>query len=264
MSIAATFDDAPPEANEHVRTVVGGVVLVLAAWNLLGWLVGIGWDKPVAYMLAAMTLGFELLAFNASVQMRRAHAKALPRAQFIWTATLAMCSGWSVYSAHHALGVFAPMPQLDVVTLDSVLGLLAAAPAVVVLTVAAVVVPWLPWAIETVEAAPRQRPKAPVETTVETPAPQQPRRASKEASRRVASELKRTAPQRAPRSETPGQAERASETLPLTETALKQAVAELTRRGEVVSIRSVARACGVSPSRIHRFPNRREIMAVAA
>lgn len=175
-----TPDDPPPN-NEHVRPVVGFVVLTLAAWNLLGWMAGLGWLNPVAYLLAALTVGFELLAFNASAQMRRAADKRRHMAKKIWFVALATCSGWSIYSAHHALGVFAPMPELDVLTVDAVLGLLQAAPAVVVLTVAACLVPLLPWAIEETERAPapvvdtappQPDPKI---TTIRQPAPARPK-----------------------------------------------------------------------------------------
>lgn len=274
MSLADALAYEPEPPNDAVRPAVTFVVLVLAVWNLAGWIASDP-RAPANYLLAALTVGFEFLAFNASVQMRRAHAKQLRQATRVWFVTLAMCSGWSVYSAHHALGVFAPVPALDAFTFETFVGMLKTAPAVVVLTIAACVIPLLPWAIETTEKTPAPRRdvgaggdgggvRNDLPANDISPASPSVPRVSERNSRTVAKALANERP-KPPRFDHAPAIERVSKRAPpLSAADIERAVAEITKRGEVVSIRSVARFYDAPTSRVMGSPGKALIAAAKA
>lgn len=250
MSIAEAYEPADP--NEWVRPVAVAVTGLLIAWNVTGWIL----DKGLTFeglFIAAMTGAFQFLSFNASAQMRRAAAKVQsPRilaARRFWTGCLFMCSAWSAYSAHHAFGVMVATDVQWVLSFEGIMAILANTPALVVLTVAAFVEPFLPWAIETVEAAPRaaHAPQQPVETLIRAPTPS--------AAKAVARELMRQAPRHASKRRGGSSEQRiTSRAPPLSEQELRQAVEELTEQGKVISLRGVAKHLDIPVSRVERSP----------
>lgn len=261
MSYAATYD--PPDPNEWVRPVAVTVTVLLIVWNVAGWIM----EKPnlEGAFLAALTASFQALSFNASAQLRRASSRvqsaSVARAKRFWRWTLITCSLWAAGSAHHAYGVIVAREVAWAFDLESLWTILQAAPLLVVLTVAAFIEPFLPWAIETVEAAPKA-PQQDVQTPPAPPVETEPGRASRQASRRVARELSRQAPRGASkRSRNSAETRAATRAPPLSEHELRQAVEELTRQGKVVSIRKVAEHLDVPPSRVERSPARARVMA---
>lgn len=250
----------PPDPNDWVRPIALGVTALLIAWNVCGWIIGKGWTFEGCFV-AAMTGAFQLLSFNASAQMRRAASKErsqrVIKAHRFWTGCLFMCSAWSAYSAHHAFGVIVATDVELAWTADAMIGVLANAPALVVLTVAAFIEPFLPWAIETVEAAPRAVSK-PTLATVE-PSPIQ---APTGAAKAVARELLRQSPRRASKTRRNAAEHRdVTRAPPLSEHELRQAVDDMTQLGKVVSIRAVAKHLAVPASRVERSPARHLLWA---
>lgn len=258
MSFADTFEPADP--NDWVRPVALTVTALLIAWNVSGWLI----EKPnmEGAFIALITASFQTLSFNASAQMRRAGSKvqtpSVKRAHRFWKWTLFACSLWAAGCAHHAYGVIVAK-QIDWGwDINSIWAALNAAPLLIVLTVAAFIEPFLPWAIETVEAAP----KAPA--LVATPEPKPVTAPPRDVGRALARELSRQRPRGASKSYRDAAEERVvTRAPPLSETELKQAVAEMTQGGEVISIRRVAKHLGVPPSRVERSPARHVLRAVA-
>lgn len=256
----------PPDPNEYVRPVAFGVTALLIAWNVTGWILGEGWTFE-GFFIAAMTGAFQLLSFNASAQMRRASAKVkckrVESARKFWWGTLLMCSGWSAYSAHHAFGVIVATDVQWVMTFEGIMAILSNAPALIVLTVAAFIEPFLPWAIETVEAAPRAIAPAAKAEPETTPQPL-PHISSHGAARTVARELMRQTPRNASKRRGGASETRTAERgPPLSERELRQAVIELTEQGKVISLRGVAKHLDVPVSRVERSPAKALLYAAA-
>lgn len=251
----------PRDPNDWVRPVAIGVSLLLISWNVTGWLLGKGWTLEGVF-LAAMTGGFQLLSLNASAQMRRAAAKHdCDAARRFWTTCLFMCSGWAAYSAHYAFAVIVATEVEMAWSLEAVLTILHGAPALVVLTAAAFLEPFLPWAIESVEAAPRKSSQHRL-GAVATGKLESAQRASRHASRSVASALSRQAPRSASKGTTPSSQQRvAHRAPPLSEEALRQVISEMTQEGEVVSMRKIAKRLNVPVSRVERSPGRHLLAA---
>lgn len=244
---------SPPE-NGLVRPAAGALVLTLIAWNLSGWLLTPAMGEGEKALCVALTIFFEVVGFNASAQMSRADGPDMTRQRWFWIAALIMTMGWSIYSAHHAFGVIAA-PQI---VLDwspgALFEILKAAPGLVVLTIAAVLVPLLPWAIETTERHKLAQWEAAQEKTLEkarAPLPVAPaapsqepntaRQAPAHAARHVANALKRqhaAPPRHRPRAASERQAPQPA----LTMEEIQRSVDDLTRRGELVSFRTVAAA----------------------
>jgi hypothetical protein len=161
MIDAETYE--PPLPNDWVRPISLIAMLVIGAWNFAGWMMG---DAPSALriLMGTLTITFEVVCFNASAQKSRADERdTSPAVRWFWLLALAMCCGWSVFSAHNALVLFTPgMSNLQ------------RAPAYVVLVLAAFIIPMLPWAIERTERAPKKRPSESAHATVPPPSPERP------------------------------------------------------------------------------------------
>jgi hypothetical protein len=132
-----------PAPNHFVRPIIVISLILVGVWNLAGWWMSEG---PTAFRMltAGLTLMFELLGANVSAQKGRADMRAVSaNVRRFWFVALIMCAGWSAFSAHHALELFTPgMSDW------------ARAPAIAVLTVAAICLPLAPWAVERTATAP--------------------------------------------------------------------------------------------------------------
>ncbi len=259
----------PPAPNEWVRPVSLGVTGLLIVWNVVGWMTSKGLTFE-GFFISAMTAAFALLSFNASAQMRRASAKqqtpAIRKAHRFWTGVLFMCSLWSAYSAHHAFGVIVATDVHFAWTMEAVVAIVANAPALVVLTVAAFVEPFLPWAIETVESAPGPIVSAPKPFPEASDRPSQngPSAASRNAGKALARELRNSSPRSRERAPMTNQRPIRERAPPLSEAEIREAIAEMTRTGEVINFSTISKKKGVPYSRVERSPGRHLIAAFAA
>lgn len=243
MSFADTYE--PPAPNEWVRPSARAVLATLIIMGLAGWVFGPG-TLGFKLGMCAVTAIMEIWGFNAAVQWARAltrHGAGAPL--FYWGFVVLSCSGWTVFSLYHALGL-----------ISGDMGA-AAAPAYVAFTALAGVLPFHEWAIERVETAPKKAVKAP---TASKPEPETNlghlgHEPSRGAARAVARELMRQTPRNASkRRASASEARQTNRAPPLSEEALRQAVAELTEQGKVVSLRGVAKHLDVPVSRVERSP----------
>lgn len=268
MTLSAASDYETPEPNEWVRPVALAVLGLMIVWNCAGWIADKGFFSFEGAFLTLFTAGLMALGINASSQLRRAFARvetpAVLKARRFWQFVLVSTSLWSAGSAHHAYGQLVANEVAWGFTFEALWAGLNAAPLLIVLTAAAFFEPFLMWAIETVEHAARKRPGKPAEPLVETAAndetaetPHASRRRRNRAARRVASDLSRQQPEGVLRTDAPASQQRdATRGPPLSEAEIKTAVETLTKRGEVVSFRSVAKFHGVPVSRVERSPGR--------
>ncbi len=235
----------PPAPNEWVRPSARAVLATLILMGLAGWIFGPG-TFGFKLGMCAVTAIMEIWGFNAAVQWARALTRHGASAPLVyWGFVVLSCSGWTVFSLYHALGL-----------ISGDMGA-AAAPAYVAFTALAGVLPFHEWAIERVETAPKKAiktPKAeqPASETIELPAAPMPNRG---VAKSVARELMRQSPRNASKRRGGMSETRTSERgPPLSEQELRQAVLELTEQGKVVSLRGVAKHLDVPVSRVERSP----------
>lgn len=201
--------------------------------------------------MCLVTTVIEVWGFHAAVQWARALVRDKIGLPFCyWTLIVFACSGWTIFSLYHALGLISE-------------GMGAAAtPAYIAFTALALSLPFHEWAIERVESAPRK--PAPIVETVMPPVEAPPQKAPQVAARLVAKELSRQSPRSASKRRGDASEHRvASRAPPLSEQELRQAVSELTQQGEVISIRRVAKHLDIPPSRVERSPGKHLLRAVA-
>lgn len=152
--------------NEQVRPVVRAVAAVLFVWNAAGWLLAFNaWGQMFAsvegfkaclspLLMVALTGVFLALELHIGPQLVLLRKKNLRDAFNIWILAGFMACGWSLYSAHHSLFVVAGVHIPLEFSGAMVMAVIANAPALASLSIAAFTVPALPWAIESGELAP--------------------------------------------------------------------------------------------------------------
>lgn len=241
----------PPPPNDWVRTWARVVLATLIGMGVLGWVFGDG-TPAFKFGMCAVTLVIEVWGFNAAVQWARSLARdSVEGPLFYWAAMIVACAGWTIFSLYHALDLIADGMGP------------AATPAYVAFTCLALALPFHEWAIERVEVAPRKPVAKPV-VTIPDEASGQAGRASSHASRRFAKELTRQTPQRASKRRSDGEQRIvATRGPPLSEREIIEAVGTLRSRGEVVSLRSVARFHDVPVSRVERSPGKHLLQQAA-
>lgn len=141
----------PPPPNDWVRPVVVGWAVFMGVFGAWGWLAADGYSAE-AFISACVSLFSCVMLLNASVQMRRAGAKAAHRAGLVWLMALGLFGSWSGYSAHHAFEV----SQGGAVEITSLWTIEAAQSAFLLIFFlgSAWIDPWLMWAVEETERAP--------------------------------------------------------------------------------------------------------------
>jgi len=260
MTVFDTYEPAP--SNEWVRPSARMVLATLIAIGVAGWVFGPG-EWPFKLGMCAVTFVMEIWGFNAAVQWARALVRNDVSGPLVyWTGIVFSCSGWTIFSLYHALGMIADDMGA------------AALPAYLAFTALALALPFHEWAIERVEVAPKKTVAKTVATVsqdgvsncrdsvveapqdgVATPVATGSRRASRHLSRTVANELSRQAPRGASKARRDAAESRvATRAPPLSEEELRRAVSELTQDGKIVSIRSVAKHLDVPASRVERSP----------
>lgn len=241
-----------PEPNEWPRNWARIVLGMLIAMGVIGWACASDAGFWLKAGMCGVTLVIEGWGFIAAVQWSRAMKRqGVAGPLLYWAAVVIGCAAWTIFSIYHALGLVAGDASQQ-----TGMGALAA-PAYVAFTALALSLPFHEWAIERVETAAKKAVKAAktIEPEAETNEPQPIQMPNRGAARSVARELMRQAPRNASKrrggmSET----RTATRAPPLSEEALRQAVAELTEQGKLISLRGVAKHLDVPVSRVERSP----------
>jgi len=241
-----------PEPNEWPRNWARVVLAMLIAMGVLGWAFASDATWLLKVGMCGVTLVIEGWGFIAAVQWSRAMKRqGVAGPLLYWAAVVIGCAAWTIFSIYHALGLIAGDPAQQ-----EGMGALSA-PAYVAFTCLALSLPFHEWAIERVETAPKKVVKPakapePAPEPAESPSMRMPPRG---AARTVARELLRQSPRNASKRRDGSSEHRVtSRAPPLSEEALRQAVAELTEQGKVISLRVVAKHLDVPVSRVERSP----------
>lgn len=271
-AIAEAYEPPPP--NELVRPAARVVLATLILMGVCGWVFGDG-TTPFKLGMCAVTTVIEVWGFNAAVQWSRALSRHRVGGPFFyWTLVVVSCSGWTIFSLYHALALIAGDMGA------------AATPAYVAFTSLALCLPFHEWAIERVESADKKPVATPVITpdatgvakrhdtlsqsvttevsqTVATRHDSPRRKLSRQSMRRVATELSRQSPEGVANRHDSEEIRVATRAPPLSEHEIREAVEALTKEGQVISLRAVARYHDVPMSRVERSPAK-SLLKIAA